>query len=371
MHMDKVYEFPSLFFCPKTKLLLAVYVDDFTLSGPAEAHDEFWAKLSQHVDLEPCSELGRVLGRQHAPITSNGVPAMAFDMEDYAQQACDLYEGLDGAKPLKHAATPFLPDGSLVEADSDNRGELASSACSVLMKNLWLARLARPDIIRAIGLLATKVQNWSLNEDKALYRLMCYINSTKDLMLYGEIADESDTLRLIMFTDADFCGDKEHTKSTSGGFLVLVGPNTFFPLAWLSKAQTATSRSTTESEAVSLAMGFFSEALPALSLWELILDRTVELHCLQDNEATIKVIENGWSAKLRHVLRTHKVNLGSLAEQFEDDNVHLDPVGTKEQAADIFTKNLAPHMWQAALDMLHMKPKKELPPRLAPGFVFY
>ena len=65
------------------------------------------------------------------------------------------------------------------------------------------------------------------------------------------------------------------------------------------------------------------------------------------------------------------MNLGSLAEQFEDDNVHLDPVGTKEQAADIFTKNLAPHMWQAALDMLHMKPKKELPPRLAPGFVFY
>ena len=122
---------------------------------------------------------------------------------------------------------------------------------------------------------------------------------------------------------------------------------------------------------MSLAYSFFSEALPALSLWEKLLDRTVELHCLQDNEATVKVLENGWSAKLRHVLRTHKVNLGSLSEQFEEDNIHLDPVGTKEQAADVFTKNLQPSVWQAALKMLHMSPKKSLPPRVAPGFVFY
>ncbi len=231
------------------------------------------------------------------------------------------------------------------------------------MKCLWLARLARPDIIRAIGQLATKVQQWSINEDKMLYRLMCYIHSTRDLMMIGNVdhRERTEDLRLVLFTDADFCGDREHTKSTSGGFLALVGLISFFPLAWVSKTQTATSRSTTESEAVSLAYSFFSEALPALSLWERLLDRSVDLHCLQDNEATIKIIENGWSAKLRHVLRTHKVNLGSLSEQFECPNIHLNPVNTKEQAADIFTKNLQPAMWPAALEMLRMVRKLDIP----------
>ena len=64
---------------------------------------------------------------------------MAFDMEEYAQQACDLYESVEGAKPLKTAPRPFLPDGSLVEADSDT-GELAAKACSVLTDEMPLAR---------------------------------------------------------------------------------------------------------------------------------------------------------------------------------------------------------------------------------------
>ena len=55
--------------------------------------------------------------------------------------------------------------------------------------------------------------------------------------------------------DADFAGDTKDARSTSGGYLVLVGPNTFFPLTWLSKRQTSVSRSTTESEVVAMAAG--------------------------------------------------------------------------------------------------------------------
>ena len=120
--MEKIAEFPSLFFCPRTKLPLAVYVDDFTLSGPIGAHEAFWEKLAKHVDVEPPQELGRVLGRQHQSSLHEGMSVVAFDMEEYARQACDLYESLEGAKPLKHAPTPFLLDESLVDADSDSRG---------------------------------------------------------------------------------------------------------------------------------------------------------------------------------------------------------------------------------------------------------
>ena len=46
------------------------------------------------------------------------------------------------------------------------------------MKNLWAGRLARPDIVKPITALATKVQKWTKNCDRMLYRLMCYTHIT-------------------------------------------------------------------------------------------------------------------------------------------------------------------------------------------------
>jgi hypothetical protein len=137
--------------------------------------------------------------------------------------------------------------------------------------------------------------------------------------------------------------------------LVLAGPNTWWPIAWLAKRQTSTSRSTTEAELVALAKSLFDEALPFLSLFELILGRPVELLILEDNQATIKIARKGYSSKLRHVPRTHKVNLGSIAEVLEEDTVEIEYVPTELQCADIFTKDLCPAKWQNALDLLGMQ----------------
>ena len=179
--------------------------------------------------------------------------------------------------------------------------------------------------------------------------LIQYINSTKHYRLVGQVNDNPEDLFLSLYADADFAGEKEGARSTSGGYLVLKGPNTHFPLAWLSKRQTSTSRSTTESEVISLAHSVFTEGVPALSLWEVLLKRTVNLKIHEDNQATILVVRKGFSPKLRHISRTHKVNLSSLSEVIAEGNIDLDYVDTNEQAADIFTKALPPHKWPAAL----------------------
>ena len=54
-----VPEFPSSYFFPKTKLLLTVYIDDFTLSGPSANHAEFWRRLREDVELEQEAGLER------------------------------------------------------------------------------------------------------------------------------------------------------------------------------------------------------------------------------------------------------------------------------------------------------------------------
>ena len=115
------------------------------------------------------------------------------------------------------------------------------------------------------------------------------------------------------------------------------------------------SRSTTESEVVSLAHSLYQEGLPSLQLWELLLNRSVTLRVMEDNQATILVVRKGYSPKLRHITRTRKVNLSGLSEVFRDDSAVLEHCQTDKQAADIFTKALAPQKWGSALRLLGIR----------------
>ena len=121
-------------------------------------------------------------------------------MRDYARDAVALYMKVSGLAKLRRACTPFVPEGSISHADSCDPGEVAPKACSVLMKALWLARLARPDIQKPIGDLATNVQCWSRAEDKKLYRLICYLNTTAHYRLVGRVNDPAEHLHLVFLS---------------------------------------------------------------------------------------------------------------------------------------------------------------------------
>ena len=59
----------------------------------------------------------------------------------------------------------------------------------------------------------------------------------------------------------------------------------------------------------------------------------------EDNDAVIKACMKGRSQAMRHVARTHRVDLDWLWERIrEDPGVFIRYVGTKEQIADLFTK---------------------------------
>ena len=64
------------------------------------------------------------------------------------------------------------------------------------MKSLWLARLARPDILRPINELATRVQRWTRADDKKVLRLIQYLQASMHYRLLGYIGNELDDVRL-------------------------------------------------------------------------------------------------------------------------------------------------------------------------------
>ena len=345
--------FQSSFWFSRTRQLLTLYVDDIVLSGPRGSQPAFWEELQRHLEIEPPSEVDRVLGRRHV-YQRGASTVMTYDMSDYCQNACDLYEQLSHRK-LKEAATPFVAEGSLLTSDWETRGQLADAASRVLMKSLWLARLSRPDVMKPLSDLTRRVTCWSTADDKRLYRLMCYLHSTPERSITHTMGDKPESLKLSLYTDADHASDVEHAQSTSGMLLCLEGERTFWPLAWASKKQTATSRSTTEAEVISLAHGVFSEGLPMQEFMEKVLNREVTMQCHQDNSAVIQIVHAGYSPKLRHVSKTHRIDLSSLYEVFEDPYMRLTYINTEKQCADIFTKALTPAKFPAALRLLQME----------------
>ena len=255
-------------------------------------------------------------------------------MVDFIQSSCDFYVELAGHTFLKEVC--LWLNGSHVGNCQEQPVEYS-----------WKFSGAPGSIAD----LTRRVTCWSTADDKRLYRLMSYLWTTKDFKLRGKISDRQQDLKVVLYTDVDHASAIEDAKSSSGSLLCLEGPHSFWPLSWRSKRQGAgaTSRSTTEAEVISLASGVF-DALPTLEFIEKVYGREVELRCMQDNTAAIVICNQGYSPKLRHVSKHHRINLGSLYEVFSSGIAKLMYIKT-------FTKPLAVGKWPHALHLLGIKPK--------------
>ena len=95
---------------------------------------------------------------------------------------------------------------------------------------------------------------------------------TVDMQMECWVGDDTIDCQLALFADASFASWLGDSKSTSGAMLILMGPNTYVPISWFCKKQTSISNSSTESELVSLDAALRVEGIPALALWELVID---------------------------------------------------------------------------------------------------
>eukprot|EP00972_Heterocapsa_arctica_P000535 78404-Heterocapsa_arctica.AAC.1 len=66
-----------------------------------------------------------------------------------------------------------------------------------MMKVLYAARLARFDLLKAVANLCKKITKWDKGGDIMLHRLMCYINSSLDLILKGHTGDKPKDLPTV------------------------------------------------------------------------------------------------------------------------------------------------------------------------------
>ena len=160
-------------------------------------------------------------------------------------------------------------------------------------------------------------------------------------------------LRLSFYADADF-GSAPDMKSTSGYLLALEGPRSFALILWCGKRQRAVSRSTTETEFVSLSTSLFTEAVPLLEICQQLITPEIVLNCYGDNQAVLAIIARGFSPKSRHLSKFHKINVASTCEAFNEPDVNAEYIETPKRRADVLTKSLSVSAWDSALKLLHI-----------------
>jgi hypothetical protein len=78
----------------------------------------------------------------------------------------------------------------------------------------------RPDLAFITGVLNRYQANPGIEHWKTLKKVLCYVQGIKDLMLTYR---KSDSLEIKGYSDADYAGDKDDRKSTTGYVFTLVG----------------------------------------------------------------------------------------------------------------------------------------------------
>ena len=169
----------------------------------------------------------------------------------------------------------------------------------MLMKIMYIARHSRCDLLRPVSVLAREVNRWSPSSDLKLEKLVAYIRETVTLSLHGYVGDSPDKVSLALYSDADFARlASQH--STTGGFLVLTGPNAWFPFTAVSKKQTSVSTSTAEAELTAVFYMIPNLGLPGTELWSALLDRNVLVDIHEDNQAVLQIVRTGKNMTMRH-----------------------------------------------------------------------
>ena len=395
-------EWPSCYYHPEHKLLLVIYVDDFKLAGPKDKLKLGWDLVKSVIDLDEPHDPDLYLGCVHKfhsmRVDDVDYNVVEYDHENFLKSCVDLYLQLapKGTK-LKTAWTPFVEeqlkkgprvppgDGPWLECpwcrsrcptesfrpgkgtsflpgvdpgyapkqEPAARGALSDKASKILMKVFYAARYSRWDLMRAIGHLATKITCWDLDCDRLLHRLMCYVNTTLQYRMYGWVGNKGNDVCLHVYCDADFAGDQEKMKSTTGVHLALQGSHTWFPFAGVSKKHTCQSHSTPEAEFVSAAHGIRQNAIPALCILERLLGRDMTFVLNEDNQAMIRVVETGKNPTMRHIGRTHGVSVAEIHDRHDRGEFSIQFTDSENQAADIYTKAfIDPLKWEHALKLI-------------------
>ena len=339
------------------QVFLGVYVDDILLcAGTTAEHEQLYQQIATKFPLDDLALMGTssFVGCKYLQLPSGVV----CDQRELLATIIGRFDSEVRAKGisvrLRKTDVPGVDTDVMSLAPGDcGAGVFHDTAARHVCALLYVARHARPDLCAAVASLSRHFVCWSVLDDKQLFRLFGYVRETSDWVLHLS-KQRNPTWQL--WVDADFAGDRESRRSTSGyvyGFAncddayaaemrVYPGWEPMTPINWGALTQRGVSLSTAESELRALVDGsrrwFGAEALLRF-LGEGKVVETGVIAC--DSEACIALVRKGRSEKMRYVTSTRKALDVQLCWAAGVCAPLLRHIRSEANPADLFTKYLS------------------------------
>ena len=307
---EKIPNWECLFVHREKGLFLSVCVDDIKLAGKKQNIDPMWKVLNKEVDLgEPTSFFDQVyLGctQRQCEVSQDIVDNYRTMFE--SRISAERTEKLPFTQNLRISSWFVWHGGSCKEVCGTilwvGNQDDSTTLHSIYSMHRWppLQRRRNKICWRVVKYMLSNCSEmlvlgtywktwifygqWTKLHDRlqngpklvanAWNRLISYIRHTCEYKQYCNVGNTAKHCRLGLFQDSDFAGDREDSKSTSGGTLCIFGSHTLVPISWMCKKQTSVSHSSTESEIISLDTGLRLDGLLALEFCGIWLFESLE-----------------------------------------------------------------------------------------------
>ena len=325
------------------KVIIPAYVDDLTIAcNNMPALKRVKEQLKKHYKMHDLGPIACILGIEIIRDRANR--KMYLSQRKHIKDVLDRFQ-MANARPV---TTPLAKSSPLTKEDCPQSSEELEYMKSVPYLSavgslMYLSVGTRPDISFAVGALSRFNANPGRAHWKQVQHVFKYLAATKDLMLcYGP---GSDSTSLQIFSDADYAGDVDSARSTSG-HTVFIGQSL---VNWSSKRQAVVAKSTTEAEYIA------ANEAGSDGVWfrnfssELGYPPSGATPLWLDNQSAIRVGKNPeHHSRMRHLLPKYHW----LREQVEDKVFTLDYVPTSSMRADGLTKPLDTSAHQRVCSLL-------------------
>ena len=305
---------------------LGVYVDDIILAGSNDDRiNEVKAALSQKFDIKDLGQLHHFLGMTVKQDKEQR--SVWIGQPTYTENLLKKF-GMQDSKPVH---TPVDASSKLLIATEEEECIDQQRYQSAIGSLMYLTVSTRPDIAYAVANLAKFSSKPTKEHWTALKRVLRYLKGTVN---FGIFYSQNDTEECVGFSDADWAGDVNDRKSTSGYLFQMSGA----AVTWRSKKQACVAQSTAEAEYIALS------STAQESIWlrrltsELGSSPKKPTTIFEDNQSAIAMTKNPqFHGRSKHI----DIKYHFIREQVNSGNVTLKYCPTSEMIADMLTKGLS------------------------------